>query len=94
MDLSDLTAGDEIDLRSIDIDPEDALGISALSMNAVRDSGAVSPARANANGGGKASVKVKSAMTPLSAPYPKQSLSRKFFPLSLFWNGAMNDQKT
>ena len=61
MDLSDLTAGDEIDLRSIDIDPEDALGISALSMNAVRDSGAVSPARANANGGGKASVKVKSA---------------------------------
>ena len=61
MDLSGLTAGDEIDLRSIDIDPEDALGISALSMNAVRDSGAVSPARANANGGGKASVKVKSA---------------------------------
>lgn len=61
MDLSDLTAGDEIDLRSIDIDPEDALEISALSMNAVRDSGAVSPARANANGGGKASVKVKSA---------------------------------
>ena len=61
MDLSDLTAGDEIDLRSIDIDPEDALGISALSMNAVRDSGAVSPARANANGRGKASVKVKSA---------------------------------
>lgn len=61
MDLSDLTAGDEIDLRSIDIDPEDALDISALSMNAVRDSGAVSPARANANGGGKASVKVKSA---------------------------------
>ena len=61
MDLSDLTAGDEIDLRSIDIDPEDALGISALSMNAVRDSGAVSPVRANANGGGKASVKVKSA---------------------------------
>ena len=61
MDLSGLTAGDEIDLRSIDIDPEDALGISALSINAVRDSGAVSPARANANGGGKASVKVKSA---------------------------------
>jgi len=61
MDLSGLTAGDEIDLRSIDIDPENALGISALSMNAVRDSGAVSPARENANGGGKASVKVKSA---------------------------------
>ena len=61
MDLSGLTAGDEIDLRSIDIDPENALGISTLSMNAVRDSGAVSPARANANGGGKASVKVKSA---------------------------------
>ena len=31
---------------------------------------------------------------PLSAPYPKQSLSRKFSPLSLFWNGAVNNQKT
>ena len=61
MDLSGLTAGDEIDLRSIDIDPEGALGISTLSLNDARDSGAVSPARANANGGGKTSVKVKSA---------------------------------
>lgn len=61
MDLSGLTAGDEIDLRSIDIDPEDALGISTLSLNDARGSGAVSPARANANGGGKTSVKVKSA---------------------------------
>ena len=61
MDLSGLTAGDEIDLRSIDIDPEGALGISTLSLNDARGSGAVSPARANANGGGKPSVKVKSA---------------------------------
>ena len=61
MDLSGLTAGDEIDLRSIDIDPEGALGISTLSLNDARGSGAVSPARANANGGGKTSVKVKSA---------------------------------
>lgn len=61
MDLSGLTAGDEIDLRSIDIDSEGALGISTLTMNAARDSGAVSPARANVNGGGKTSVKVKSA---------------------------------
>lgn len=61
MDLSGLTAGDEIDLRSIDIDPEGALGISTLSLNDARDSGAVSPARAKANGGGKTSVKVKSA---------------------------------
>lgn len=61
MDLSGLTAGDEIDLRSIDIDPEGTLGISTLSLNDARGSGAVSPARANANGGGKTSVKVKSA---------------------------------
>lgn len=61
MDLSGLTAGDEIDLRSIDIDQEGALGISTLSLNDARGSGAVSPARANANGGGKTSVKVKSA---------------------------------
>ena len=60
MDLSGLTAGDEIDLRSIDIDPEGALGISTLSMNDARGSGAASPAGANANGGGKTSVKVKS----------------------------------
>ena len=61
MDLSGLTAGDEIDLRSIDIDQEGALGISTLSLNDARGSGAVSPARAKANGGGKTSVKVKSA---------------------------------
>lgn len=61
MDLSGLTAGDEIDLRSIDIDPEGTLGISTLSLNDARGSGAVSPAGANANGGGKTSVKVKSA---------------------------------
>lgn len=61
MNLSGLTAGDEIDLRSIDIDPEGTLGISTLSLNDARGSGAVSPARANANGGGKTSVKVKSA---------------------------------
>ena len=60
MDLSGLTAGDEIDLRSIDIDPEGALGISTLSLNDARGSGAASPAGANANGGGKTSVKVKS----------------------------------
>lgn len=61
MDLSGLTAGDEIDLRSIDIDPEGTLGISTLSLNDARGSGAASPAGANANGGGKTSVKVKSA---------------------------------
>ena len=61
MDLSGLTAGDEIDLRSIDIDPEGTLGISTLSLNDARGSGAASPAGANADGGGKTSVKVKSA---------------------------------
>ena len=61
MDLSGLTAGDEIDLRSIDIDQEGALGISTLSLNDARGSGAASPAGANADGGGKTSVKVKSA---------------------------------
>lgn len=55
MDLSSLTAGDEIDLRSIDIDPEGALGISALTM----DADTATLAGVTAGSEGKTSVKVK-----------------------------------
>ena len=55
MDLSSLTAGDEIDLRSIDIDPEGALGISALTMGA--DTATLAGVTAGSEG--KTSVKVK-----------------------------------
>ena len=55
MDLSGLTAGDEIDLRSIDIDPEGALGLSALTM----DADTATLAGVTAGNEGKTSVKVK-----------------------------------
>ena len=61
MDLSGLTAGDEIDLRSIDIDSEGALGISTLTMDAARDSDTAMLAGVTAGSEGKTSVKVKSA---------------------------------
>ena len=61
MDLSGLTAGDEIDLRSIDIDPEGALGISTLSLNDARGSDTAMLAGVTAGSEGKTSVRVKSA---------------------------------
>lgn len=56
MDLSDLTADGEIDLSSIDIDPDGTFGLSTLS-----GSSAVALVGGNTSGGSKTSVKVKTA---------------------------------
>lgn len=56
MDLSDLTAGGAVNLSAADIDPDGTFGLSALS-----GSSAVPLAGGNAGGGGKTSVKVKTA---------------------------------
>ena len=56
MDMSDLTAGGTVNLSAADIDPDGTFGLSALS-----GSSAVPLAGGNAGGGGKTSVKVKTA---------------------------------